>query len=445
MRPAKSGKVYQPRLNRPQAEFLALPHRFKGLIGGYGSGKSWGGCCSLAKHFWEFPGVDAGYFAPTYPQIRDIFYPTVSECFEEWGLFCVVRPSVHEVLVFDDAERFRGTIKCRSMDKPESIVGFKIGRALVDEIDVMPADKAEAVWRKIIARMRCKRKGLQNGVDVTTTPEGYRFVYRQFVQQVREKPELATLYGLVHASTYDNEANLPDNYIQSLKDSYPAQLIDAYLHGQFVNLQSGTVYSAYDRTLNASAESVQDGEPVFVGMDFNVGRMAAVIHVLRGGQPHAVDEITGAYDTPDMIRRLKERFWRHDGSRFVQTRSIRVYPDASGGSRKSVNASTSDLALLKDAGFAVSAGSANPPVKDRVNSMNAMFCNAKGERRYFVNADACPNYAEALERQAWDKSGEPDKTSGYDHVNDAAGYYIVRDFSCARRGTSVSTTSTLRW
>jgi hypothetical protein len=127
------------------------------------------------------------------------------------------------------------------------------------------------------------------------------------------------------------------------------------------------------------------------------------------------------------------------------TRSIRVYPDASGGSRKSVNASTSDLALLRDAGFAVSAGSANPPVKDRVNSMNAMFCNAKGERRYFVNADACPNYAEALERQAWDKSGEPDKTSGYDHVNDSAGYYIVRDFSCARRGTSVSTTSTLRW
>ena len=419
-----SREVIQPRLHRKQAEFLALPQRMRAFVAGYGSGKSWAGCCSLARHFWEFPGIDAGYFAPTYPQIRDIFYPTVTECFEDWGLNAVVRPSVHEVLVYDGAGRYRGTVKCRSMDEPESIVGFKIGRALVDEIDVMPADKAENVWRKIIARMRYKAKGLQNGVDVTTTPEGFRFVYSQFVRQVREKPELASLYGIVHASTWDNAANLPEDYIPSLMASYPAQLIEAYIDGQFVNLQSGTVYSAYDRALNASAESVHGGEPIFVGMDFNVGKMAAVIHVLRDGQPHAVDEITGAYDTPDMIRRLKERFWRHDGSRFVQTRSIRVYPDASGGSRKSVNASTSDLALLKDAGFAVSAGSANPPVKDRVNSMNAMFCNAKGERRYFVNASLCPNYAEALERQAWDKSGEPDKTSGYDHVCFAAGTLV---------------------
>ncbi len=422
-----------------------MPQRFRLLLSGYGGGKSWAGCCSLAMHFWQWPRIDAGYFAPTYPQIRDIFFPTVAECFEQWGLSVAVKVSTHDVIVYDCMGNMRGTIKCRSMDKPESIVGFKIGAALVDELDTLAMDKAEAVWRKIIARMRYNVPGLPNRIDVTTTPEGFRFVYKQFVQQVREKPELASLYGIVRASTWDNAAHLPPDYIPSLLASYPEQLIKAYLHGEFVNLQSGTVYSAYDRTLNASSESVQDGEPIFVGMDFNVGRMAAVIHVLREGQPHAVDEITGAYDTPDMIRRLKERFWRHDGSRFVQTRSIRVYPDASGGSRKSVNASTSDLALLRDAGFAVSAGSANPPVKDRVNSMNAMFCNAKGERRYFVNADLCPNYAEALERQAWDKSGEPDKTSGYDHCCDAGGYFIVRDFSCARRGTSVSTTSTLRW
>ena len=28
---------------------------------------------------------------------------------------------------------------------------------------------------------------------------------------------------------------------------------------------------------------MREGEPVHVGMDFNVGKMAAVIHVLRGG------------------------------------------------------------------------------------------------------------------------------------------------------------------
>ncbi|MFS3453200.1 hypothetical protein ACK6U7_23225, partial [Escherichia coli] len=33
---------------------------------------------------------------------------------------------------------------------------------------------------------------------------------------VREKTELASLYGLVQASTFDNEKNLPADYIPSL-------------------------------------------------------------------------------------------------------------------------------------------------------------------------------------------------------------------------------------
>ncbi|MGU0043356.1 hypothetical protein ACVXHA_13080 [Escherichia coli] len=45
--------------------------------------------------------------------------------------------------------------------------------------------------------------------------------------------------------------------------------------------------------------------------------------------------------------------------------------------------------------------SSNPPVKDCVNSMNAMFCNANGERRYKVNVKRCPVYAESLEQQVW--------------------------------------------
>jgi len=67
-------------------------------------------------------------------------------------------------------------------------------------------------------------------------------------------------------------------------------------------------------------------------------------------------------------------------------------------------------------------------VKDRINAMNAMFCNAAGLRRYKVNAKTCPTYADHLEQQVWTASGEPDKTSGTDHTNDAGGYVIHRLF-----------------
>lgn len=431
-------------LTEPQFEFFNRKTRYSAFIAGYGSGKSYVGCCRLANHFCEHPNVDAGYFAPTYPQIRDIFYPTVEEVFSLWGFNVKVKQSSHEVEVYRGS-KFYGVIRCRSMDRPETIVGFKLGHALIDEIDVMHQDKATVAWRKIIARMRYKSKGLRNGVDVTTTPEGFRFVYNQFVKQVRENPELEKFYGIVHASTYSNARNLPEGYIESLVESYPANLVDAYINGQFVNLTSGSVYPAYSRAENASTEVVIANEPLFIGMDFNVGKMAAVVHVLRNGKPHAVDEIVSAYDTPDMIRQIKERYWRYENGRYLQTCAIRIYPDASGQSRKSVNASTSDLALLRDAGFVVCVGSANPPVKDRVNSMNALFCNAQGERRYFVNLSRCPSYAEALEQQAWGKDGEPDKTSGYDHIVDAGGYYIVKEFPIMKRPTSVTRTTSLRW
>lgn len=418
-------------LNRPQTAFFMAATKFTAFVSGFGGGKTWVGCAKLGRHFLEFPGVNAGYFAPSYPQIRDIFYPTVEESFASWRLRAVPRVGNHEVEVYR-GRRFLGLVKCRSMDDPSSIVGFKIGRALVDEVDVMKQDKATNAWRKIIARMRYKIDGLQNAIDVTTTPEGFRFAHATFVKGPREREDLRALYGLVQASTVDNAMNLPPGYIESLRASYPPQLIDAYINGQFVNMLTGGVYPSFDRRLNNCQDRVEGDETVFIGMDFNVGKMSGIVHVKRGGLPRAVEEIVNGQDTPDMIRRIRERFWRYDGGSWTRTRQVRIYPDASGGSRKSVNASESDISLLRQAGFVVVAAAANPPVKDRINAMNAMFLNAQGERRCLVNVDACPTYADSLEQQAWSESGEPDKKSGHDHANDAGGYFIVHDYPVRR-------------
>jgi len=370
------------------------------------------------QHFWEFPRINAGYFAPTYPQIRDIFYPTIEEVAFDWGLSVNINESNKEVHVFE-GRKSRGTIICRSMEKPETIIGFKIGKALCDELDVLKAEKAQNAWRKIIARMRYNVDGLRNGVDVTTTPEGFKFVYDQFVKQIAAKPELATLYGLIQASTFDNELNLPADYIPSLIQSYPPQLILAYLKGQFCNLASGSVYPCFDRKLNHSGAEMKPGEPLHIGMDFNVLRMAAVVYVIRDGNPIAVDELVDVRDTPEIARMIVER-WKSTGH------AITIYPDASGQNASSKSASQSDLSILRQSGFALHVTGSNPAVKDRVLATNAMLLNGQGERRMKVNIHRCPKFTEGLEQQAYDKNGEPDKKSGVDHVNDAGTYPIVR-------------------
>lgn len=419
-----------PSLNVPQSQFLELPHKFKAFVAGFGSGKTWVGCAGLCRHAWEFPRINAGYFAPTYGQIRDIFFPTIEEVAADWGLHAKVNASNKEVHLYA-GRQYRGTIICRSMDKPGEIVGFKIGKGLIDELDVMRRDKAQIAWRKIIARMRQVSPGLLNGIDVTTTPEGFKFVYEQFVKAVRDKPELATLYGLVQASTYQNGKNLPDDYIPSLRASYPPQLIKAYLRGQFVNLTSGAVYPDFDRVKNHAPTVTIPGEPLLIGMDFNVTKMAAAVHVLRDGWPHAVQEFTGVRDTPEMARLLNERF-KSAGH------PMTVYPDASGQNTSSKSASVSDLSILQQAGFTIRANSTNPAVKDRLNAVNALILNDKAERRYRVNTDACPVLTEALEQQVYDQNGEPDKTAGLDHITDAAGYPLAFRWPVAKPVTTHS-------
>lgn len=416
-----------PTLNVPQAQFLGLPHKFRLFVAGFGSGKTWVGCAGLCQHAWEFPRVNAGYFAPSYPMIRDIFYPTIEEVAEDWGLRAVVRKSDHEVHLYA-GRQYRNTVICRSMDDPGKIVGFKIGKALVDELDVMKFNQAQIAWRKIIARMRQKADGLRNGIDVTTTPEGFQFVYQQWVKDVRDKPALAPLYGMVQASTYQNGQNLPDGYIESLRATYPPQLISAYLRGQFVNLTSGAVYPDFDRRLNHTDDELKPGDVLHVGMDFNVLKMAAIGFVVRDGAPHAVTELVKVRDTPTMARMLKERF-KDAGHQVL------VYPDASGQSTSSKDASESDLSILRAAGLTVKANHSNPAVKDRVASVNALILNDQGQRRLKVNTRLCPTWTEALEQQPYDKNGEPDKSPGqdHDHPNDAGGYFMVHEWPVVRR------------
>lgn len=401
-------------VSAPQGIFLSgLNTKFRAYVGGFGSGKTFVGALDLALFAGQHPKLVQGYFAPTYRDISDTFWPTMEEAAGLLGFRTKIKRADKEIDLYRGRVCY-GTVICRSMDDPGAIVGFKIARGLVDEIDILPSDKATNAWRKIIARLRLVVPGVVNGVGVTTTPEGFKFTYDHF------KRKAVADYSMVQASTYENERFLPPDYIQSLKDTYPQELIDAYLMGEFVNLTSGTVYRNYKRETQRSAEVIRGNEPLHVGQDFNVGNMASVINVERAAgvddarrQPgwHVVGELSGITDTPHLIETLKAKFPGH---------AIYIYPDASGGSRKTVNASTSDIALLKQAGFMVRAKDSNPAVKDRILSVNTAY--AKG--LLWVNDSAAPRFAEAQEQQSYDRNGEPDKTSGHDHHNDAEGYAV---------------------
>jgi hypothetical protein len=378
------------------------------LVAGFGAGKTKSLLYKLIDLAHRNAGFTGGLYAPTAELARDVLIPELDEILEEIGIKFDYwsAPNPRYKLHFAEGST---TILVRSMENWKRIVGNNFAFACIDEIDTIRADVAAIAWKKIMGRMRA---GKVRQIATTSTPEGFKFLYKWFVKEAKPGRRL------IQAKTTDNPY-LPDDFIQDLRDNYDPQLIEAYMNGQFVNLTAGSVYSNFDRELNACNDTVQPSDALHIGMDFNVQKMAAVVHVLRDNEPRAVDEFFKLEDTPAMIAAIKGRYPK---------REILIYPDASGQNTSSKSASVSDISQLKQAGFSVKASSQNPLIKDRVASVQSMLLNATGQRRYKVNIDKCPNVVESLEQQVYDDNGVPDKTQGLDHVADGFGYFIVYKF-----------------
>ena len=405
-------------VSNPQHIYLnGLNKKYRGFVGGYGSGKTFVACLDLINFMIKHPKQLQGYFAPTYRDIRDIFYPTFDEACAMYGMTCDTKVGYHEVHVYK-GRYYYGTIICRAMFVPQGIIGFKIVRAIVDEIDVLPKDKADTAWMKIIGRLRLKIDGVLNDVGVTTTPEGFGFVYDKFA----ENPEYN--YSMVQASSYENEEFLPEDYISSLLETYPERLVEAYVMGQFVNMRSGTVFYGFDRTGNNTDVIAEPKEALKIGMDFNVEKMAACVYVIRDKVWHQIAEHHHIYDTPDMIKKLNEVWKEHPKT---------IYPDASGKNRSSNNASISDIKLLKAEGWEVRVKPTNPLVRDRVLSANLAY----EKKQVMVNVERCPETTKCLEQLAYGSNGEPDKSNDLDHQTDAATYPIFYEMPVTKPASRI--------
>lgn len=397
-----------------QAEFVEdITSRYIALVGGFGSGKTAAFCAkglTLAMHNLGYSMV---LMSPTIAMNKRELLPAF------------------EALLMDQEVKYT---QVKSQDRFDIRVGNKVCKVYflsienhmkarsmnlavfgMDELDTVKEEIAEAAWITMTSRLR---KGNVFQGFVTTTPEGYKFTYKYFVEEMDEDKHL------IQAKTSDN-IFLPQEYIDDMKKRFPANLVDAYLNGQFVNLTSGSVYPNFDRKRNHTDLKIEDFKehPLHVGIDFNVGKMVGIINIIDNHFPYTLDEITGEKNTETLIRELKKRF---------PNKKMYAYPDSSGKSEHS-NASETDISLLISNGIQCFYNPTNPLVKNRVNSMNAMLYNMNEEVRWRINTLKCPVLVKSLEQQAYDDNGKPDKGSDLDHAVDGQGYFIWYRFPLKKK------------
>jgi phage terminase large subunit len=390
----------QIELFKHQLEFMKSKCTHTAIVGGFGCGKSFIGVAKTVEMKLAMPGVDVAYYLPTYPLIRDMAFQRFSDYLDLRKIPYTLHETNKEFITP------YGRIIMRSMDNPSLIVAYETGYAIIDEADVVPKNKIKVAFRNILARNRANLpNGEKNKLDFVSTPEGFNFMYNFFVKEASNDKLL------INAKTEDN-TTLGDDYIENIKKNYTINQQRAYLYGEFVNIENDTVYGSYNREECRHNLTPITGELLYVGVDFNITNMNAVIHIKRDRNFYAVGEIAKAYNTQSICEQLKVMYPNHN---------ITINPDASGNARNS-NSTATDFSIFKKAGFKVDAPRKNPKVQERVNSLNLAF----ETKQYFIDDTACPIYAESLEKQSY-KDGVPDKTSGYDHITEAGGYSIYRN------------------
>jgi Terminase RNaseH-like domain/Terminase large subunit, T4likevirus-type, N-terminal len=322
------------------------------------------------------------------------------------------------------AEAFTG----RTSASKETGRGLKVRAFWGDEFAY--ADRS--AFTTLLGRLN-RGPGTMKGIGLLTSSinknDPYNWAYDLFDDPDRDEQKQKFYYS-ISGSTSENIYAEAD-FVEQQMSALTAELALIELQGEYAKATDNLVYHPFDRTLNASDAVAQDTDTLHIGVDFNIGKMAAVVHIIREGLPIAVDEFYGLKDSPALIESIKDRY------KDRATRTILLYPDATAQySRTTTNAGLSDIKLLKDAGFKIVVNSINPMVRDRVNAMNAMFLNAKGDRRYKVNISKCKVYVKCLERQITDKKGLPykPKDDQLSHILDAGGYFIVKRFPVVAQG-----------
>lgn len=453
-----------------QKAFLNLKTRFRGFSGPVGSGKTLALADMAIKLAHENPGRIGLLGAPTFPMLRDATLRAIEDRLDEHNVRYRMNQSQMRMTIFTG--KGASTILFRSVEDFDRLRGQNLAWFGLDELTYCP----EYAWMQLEARLRDPKARELCGFAVWT-PKGFDFAYRRFIG-----PERHPNYASILAQPFENTW-LPSGFYENLQRSYNPLFAQQEVFGEYLNVFSGRAYQQFDRKLNvwplpAPVDGpkpkggpfrpcrLERGRPILWSLDFNINPASSIIAQTIPRNPvhqmsisdvalygrdrsadvqlNVIDEIflndSNTYQVCEEFLARMERILKNE-NQGTKVHVI-VYGDPAGNARHS-NATRTDWNIIKDFlarhpdkfTFSMRVRTAAPPVKDRVNSVNAMCANATGVRRLLVQ-ERCKELIRDLEEVSWKKSPAGVLTPELDkktdpmrtHMSDALGYLIEKEF-----------------
>ncbi len=389
--------------------------------------------------------------APTQQQARDIFWADLKALVPTWALRTGnpdkdIRESDLEIHLKDGA-----IVRVAGLDRPARVEGGFWDGGIVDEYgDCRPDVLHEHIMPMMV------RPG--SYIDIVGSPSG-RNHWFSLVEQIKS----GDLPNAAHFTWKGSEVlhlYLGRERAEEVLSQAKATLDeDTYLQeweGAFTSPRN-QVYYAFRAEDHVEPCPYDPKATLFVGFDFNVSPGCAILAQERrykGDNPKVDrgEDITMCIDavyietnsnTRKVCAELLRRYGAHEGE-------VWVYADASGGAGHTSQVSGSDLDLIEkclnpvfgsqqigsvESGcgrtrsrLTMDVPNANPPVRARINSVNARLRAVDGTIRTRIDGK-CKRLVRDLEGVQYKKgTGDIDKAGAPDlsHISDAFGYMIHR-------------------
>ena len=383
-------------LTTPQTKIYNSPARFRVVVAGRRFGKTFLSIGELSRAALRKPNANCWYLAPTFRAAKDIAWDMLVNTMPEE---LIAKRNESELTL----KLINGSvISIKGGEAYDNLRGRSLDFVVLDEV----ADMRPQVWTEVVRPSLSDRQGSALFIG---TPKGRNHFYDLWTTGADKQEGWASF----QFTTLEG-GNVPEEEVTAAKRDLDERTFKQEYLANFVNY-SGIIYYNFDRTETVRKEYEEEGT-LHIGMDFNLDPMSAVVAVKVGDTLQIIDEIViYGSNTDEIVDEIKHRY---------PDRRITVYPDPACRQRKTSAGGRTDLSILQNAGFAVKVRNSHTAIRDRINAVNARLLSADGVRHLYVDPK-CKQVIKSLERQTYKEgTNQPDKDSGFDHMNDALGYLV---------------------
>ena len=382
-------------LSAGQIAVSSSTRRFRVVIAGRRWGKTHLAIRELAQSATR-PDQRCFYVAPTYRQAKQIVWDPLKSKLSKLNWVHRINESDLTITLINGSK-----ISLRGADNPDSLRGVGLDFVCLDEFAMIDS----RAWTEVLRPTLSDRMGRAMFIS---TPMGTANWSYDLYQQGQDPQH--TEWSSWQYTTVSGGRITAEEIAQAERDLDPRTFRQEYLAS--FETYSGRIYYAFDRRLHVRNTQPNEAKELLLCCDFNVNPISAVVAEKTQQGLHCRDEIViYGSNTDELVQEVKNRY---------PLSKITAFPDPSGVQRKTSAGGRTDISILENAGFQVRYHRNHPPVRDRINAVNALL----SQNNLTIDSQ-CRRLIESLDKHCYKENTQiPDKDLGWDHMTDALGYAV---------------------